>query len=84
MSSFLSFSAGALVPLVPWLFGSGSAAMVSSMVLALITAAVVGVVVSRFTERKRTATVVRQIAFTAIPAAITFAVGSAVGISGAV
>ena len=84
VSSFISFSAGALIPLVPWLFGSGTAAIITSMTVALLTAAGVGVIVSRFTERNRVATVVRQIAFTAIPAAITYAVGSAVGVSGAV
>ena len=83
-SSFVAFSAGALVPLLPWFFASGTAATVTSMVLALVTAAIVGVVISRFTERHRGATVLRQIAFTAIPAAITYAIGSALGVSGAV
>jgi VIT1/CCC1 family predicted Fe2+/Mn2+ transporter len=80
-SSFLSFSVGALVPLVPWLFGGGTAAIVVSLVLALVSAAIVGTIVSRFTEKHRGATVLRQIAFTAIPAAITYAIGSAVGIA---
>lgn len=84
VSSFVSFAAGALVPLVPWYVATGTAAMVASLVVALVTAAVVGIVVSRFTERGRIATILRQIAFTAIPAGITYAIGSAVGISGAV
>jgi VIT1/CCC1 family predicted Fe2+/Mn2+ transporter len=84
VSSFVAFSVGAVVPRVPWLFGSGPAATVLSMTLALLTAAVVGVVVSRFTERHRLATILRQIAFTAVPAAITYAIGSLVGVSGTV
>ena len=84
VSSFVAFSVGALVPLLPWIFGSGTGATVSSMVLALLTAAIVGVVISRFTERHRVATILRQIAFTAVPAAITYAIGSALGVSGAV
>lgn len=84
VSSFFSFAAGAIVPLVPWLVGGGTAAKVTSLALALVAAAIVGVVVSRFTERRRTATVIRQIAFTAIPAGITYAIGSLVGVSGAV
>lgn len=84
VSSFVAFSVGALVPLLPWLFGSGTAATVTSMAVALLTAAIVGVVISRFTERHRVATVLRQIAFTAVPAAITYAIGSALGVSGAV
>lgn len=81
VSSFIGFSIGALVPLVPWFFGGGAAAKLASLILALTTAAIVGVIVSRFTERHRLATVLRQIAFTAIPAAITYAVGSAIGVS---
>ena len=84
VSSFVAFSVGALVPLLPWIFGSGTAATVTSLGLALLTAAVVGVIISRFTERHRLATVLRQIAFTAVPAGITYAIGSAVGVSGAV
>ena len=84
VSSFFSFSAGAIVPLLPWLVATGTAAKVASLLVALVAAAAVGIVISRFTERRRLATVVRQIAFTAIPAGITYAIGSAVGVSGAV
>lgn len=80
VSSFVSFSGGALVPLVPWFFATGTAATVVSLGVALLTAAIVGVVISRFTERARLVTVARQIAFTAVPAAITYAIGSAVGV----
>lgn len=81
VSSFVAFGVGALVPLVPWFFAGGSAATVASLVLALLTAAIVGVVVSRFTERHRLATILRQLAFTAVPAAITYAIGSALGVA---
>jgi VIT1/CCC1 family predicted Fe2+/Mn2+ transporter len=80
VSSFFSFSGGAVVPLLPWVFWSGGGATVATVVVALVCAAIVGIVVSRFTERGRVATVLRQVAFTAVPAAITYAVGSAVGI----
>jgi len=80
VSSFFSFGLGALVPLVPWLFGSGDAATVATVAVAVVCAAVVGAVVSRFTERNRLATVLRQIAFTAVPASVTYAIGSVVGI----
>lgn len=80
VSSFLAFSVGAVIPLVPWFFGGGTGATVATLVVALLAAAIVGFVVSRFTERHRGMTILRQIAFTAIPAAITYAVGSAVGV----
>lgn len=82
VSSFLAFSVGAVVPLVPWLFASGSGAKIASLAVAMLAAAIVGVIVSRFTERNRVQTVLRQLAFTAIPAGITYAIGSAVGVSG--
>ena len=82
VSSLLAFSAGALIPLLPWLRWSGGGATVASLVLALVTSVIVGAVVSRYTERHRVATMLRQLVFTAVPAAITYAVGSLVGVSG--
>jgi VIT1/CCC1 family predicted Fe2+/Mn2+ transporter len=81
VSSFLAFSVGALVPLVPWFFGGGSVAIVASLVLAAITAILVGVATARFTGRPWWRTVLRQLLFTLIPAAVTYAIGSLVGVS---
>jgi VIT1/CCC1 family predicted Fe2+/Mn2+ transporter len=80
VSSFLAFAAGALVPLAPWLFGGGDAAMAGSLVAALVAAVVVGLIVASFTDRSRLRTVARQVAFTVVPAAVTFAIGSIVGV----
>jgi len=76
-SSFFAFAAGAMVPLVPWFVLSGTAAIVTSLSLAAVVAVAVGMLTSRYTGRSRAKTVARQLAFTIIPAAITFAVGSA-------
>jgi len=81
VSSFVAFSAGAVVPLVPWFFGGGDAAILASLALAAIVAVVVGVATARFTERSTVKTVLRQLAFTMVPAAITYAIGSAVGVT---
>lgn len=81
LSSFLAFSAGAVIPLLPWLAGGGGGATLASIVLAFVTAVIVGAIVARYTERHRLATVLRQVAFTAVPAAITYAIGSAVGVA---
>lgn len=80
-SSFFAFSAGAVVPLVPWFFGGGDAAIVASLVLAAVVAVAVGLATARFTERSWWKTVLRQLAFTMVPAAITYAIGSAVGVN---
>ena len=42
---------------------------------------VIGVVVARFTDRPWTRTVSRQVAFTAVPAALTYAIGTLVGVN---
>jgi VIT1/CCC1 family predicted Fe2+/Mn2+ transporter len=80
-SSFVAFGFGAVVPLVPWIWGSGTAALVSSIVAALVVAIVIGVVIARFTDRPASRAVARQVLFTAVPAALTYAIGSVVGVS---
>jgi VIT1/CCC1 family predicted Fe2+/Mn2+ transporter len=79
-SSLAAFAVGAIVPLVPWFFGSGTAAIIASMALAIVAAIAVGIVTARLTERPAARVAARQLAFTVIPAAITFAIGSAVGV----
>ncbi|MBW3579662.1 MAG: VIT1/CCC1 transporter family protein [Actinobacteria bacterium] len=78
--SFASFSFGALVPLVPWFVGSGKGAMLASLVLAVALAVAVGGAIGRFTGRPRLRTVARQVVFTLVPAALTYAIGALVGV----
>jgi VIT1/CCC1 family predicted Fe2+/Mn2+ transporter len=80
-SSLVAFSIGALVPLIPWFVGGGDAAVVASLVLATLAAIVVGTVTARLTERPAVRMVARQLLFTLVPAALTFAIGSLVGVS---
>ena len=80
-SSFTAFSVGAVVPLVPWFLGSGTWAIAASLTAAVLAAVAVGVAIGRFTGRPLVRTVSRQVVFTLVPAALTFAVGSAVGVS---
>jgi VIT1/CCC1 family predicted Fe2+/Mn2+ transporter len=79
-SSLGAFSVGALVPLLPWFFGGGDAAVVASLVLAVLAAVAVGVVIARLTERPAPLMVGRQVLFTLVPAALTYAIGSLVGV----
>lgn len=79
-ASFVTFGIGALVPLVPWLIGSGAGATVASIVLGLVAAVVVGVALANFTNRSRLYTAGRQVLFTAVPAAVTWLVGWAIGV----
>ena len=79
MSSFVAFTVGAVVPLLPWFFGGHGGAIVASLVLALVAAVAVGVAIARFTERPAAVVAGRQIVFTMVPAAITYAIGYLVG-----
>jgi vacuolar iron transporter family protein len=79
-SSFVSFSVGALVPLVPWFVTSGNAAKLASLVLGVLAAVVVGWLIGRSTDRPITRAIVRQVVFTVVPALITFGIGNALGV----
>jgi VIT1/CCC1 family predicted Fe2+/Mn2+ transporter len=78
-ASFVTFAVGAFIPLLPWLIGSGTAAIVASVVLSAVAAVIVGVVLARFTERPVIPSALRQLAVTAIAAGVTYAVGRAIG-----
>lgn len=80
VSSFFAFTAGAVVPLVPWFVASGTAAVVASLVLAVLAAAAIGIALSRFTGRSPVFSAARQVAIATVAAGVTFAVGSIVGV----
>lgn len=80
-SSFAAFCAGAVIPLAPWFVTSGGAATIASLVAALVAAVVIGVVIARFTERPPLRVAARQLAFTAVPAALTYSIGTMVGVN---
>lgn len=82
VSSFLCFAVGAILPLLPWFFMSGGGAVVASIVLGAIGSLAVGIALARFTGRSVARSAVRQLLWAAVPAAITYGVGSLVGIEG--
>jgi VIT1/CCC1 family predicted Fe2+/Mn2+ transporter len=79
-SSFVAFAIGALVPLLPWFVGSGTAATVASVVLGVVASAVVGALLARFTGRSAFFSAGRQVAIAAIAGTVTFTVGHLVGV----
>jgi VIT1/CCC1 family predicted Fe2+/Mn2+ transporter len=83
LSSFVAFSIGAVVPLMPWFFAHGNGAVVASVVLGAISAIVVGLALSRFTGRSMLRSAVRFVGLAALAAAVTYAVGRAVGVRSA-
>lgn len=78
-SSFVAFGVGAILPLIPWFFLEGNAAMIASVIVGLVSAAFVGVLLARFTERSAVKTAARQVTWATGACAITFAIGSLLG-----
>ncbi len=78
-ASFVTFALGAFIPLAPWLFTSGTTAIVLSVVLGAVASLAVGVVLARYTERPVVVSALRQLAVTVVAAGVTFGVGKAIG-----
>jgi VIT1/CCC1 family predicted Fe2+/Mn2+ transporter len=80
-TSFGSFGVGALVPVLPWFFASGTVAIVSSIVVGALAAVVIGVLLARFTERPVVPSALRQLGIAALAAGVPYLIGSAVGVT---
>jgi VIT1/CCC1 family predicted Fe2+/Mn2+ transporter/rubrerythrin len=80
-SSFVAFAVGALVPLTPFLLGSGLPALVAALGLSFGALFLVGAGVSVFTGRNLFFSGFRQVAIGAVAAAVTYAVGTLIGAS---
>jgi VIT1/CCC1 family predicted Fe2+/Mn2+ transporter len=80
ISSFISFAFGALIPLIPWFFASGSPAVIASVGLGAVSALAIGWTVAIFTDRSRIRSALRQLAIAAVAAAVTYGIGSAIGV----
>jgi VIT1/CCC1 family predicted Fe2+/Mn2+ transporter len=82
MGSFVAFAIGALLPVIPFLFGSASApVIVASASISAIATFAVGVGVSLFTGKSPLYSGGRQVALAAAAAAVTFLIGRVIGVS---
>jgi len=83
IGSFVAFAVGAIVPVVPFFFGAsaGLPFVVASAGLAAVAAFGVGASLSLFTGRHPLLSGGRQVALGAVAAALTFAIGRAIGVS---
>lgn len=77
--SFVAFAVGAAVPLAPWFFAGGNGAVVASIAVGLLAAALVGVVLAMFTERSKFVSAVRQVSLAAAACGLTYGIGSLLG-----
>jgi len=79
--SFLSFAAGALIPLVPFLFGRGPSTLVVSIGFTGLSLFCVGSTLSLFTGRSALRGGVRMLLIGAAAGALTFAIGRLLGVT---
>ncbi|HLY13470.1 MAG TPA: VIT1/CCC1 transporter family protein [Candidatus Limnocylindrales bacterium] len=79
--SLVAFAAGAAVPVLPYLVGSGAVAFGVSIVLSLAAMFVVGIAISLLTGRSALFSGARQVGIGALAAAVTFLVGKLIGVA---
>jgi VIT1/CCC1 family predicted Fe2+/Mn2+ transporter len=89
IGSFLAFAAGAIVPVLPFIFAPSSESVaagyvVASAVLAGLALFAVGASLSLFTGRSALKSGLRQLGLGAAAAALTYGIGRVIGVSTAV
>ena len=82
IGSFIAFTLGALVPVVPYLITSGPAAFWASLAASLVALFLLGLGVSQFTHRHPVRSGVRQLLLGLVAAVVTYGVGTLLGASG--
>ena len=80
VGSFLAFTLGAAIPLIPFLLFSGGPAFYLSLGASLAALGLLGYGISRLTHRPAAWSAVRQILLGGVAAAVTYAVGSLIGV----
>ena len=81
IASFAAFAAGAILPVIPWFFGSSTPFFVASVIVGGLGMFAVGASVSLFTGRHFFFAGMRQLLIGSGAAAVTFAIGKAIGVS---
>lgn len=82
IGSFVAFAIGALLPVIPFFFGSASTPVIAiSAAISTVATFAVGAGVSLFTGRSMLYSGARQVALAAAAATVTFAIGRVIGVS---
>ena len=80
-SSFAAFAAGALLPLVPFFFWRGDAALLGAVGVTAVALFAVGATISLFTGRSAFASGARMLAIGATAGATTYLIGKLLGVT---
>ena len=81
VSSFVLFALGAVIPVIPFFFTSGLTGIIASTVLSSLGLFLIGAAITLFTGRSIWYSGLRQVLFGLAAAAITFGIGSLIGVS---
>ncbi len=81
--SFIAFTTGAFIPLVPYLLGAGMPAFAASLSVSLVTLALLGAAIAGLTRRPAWYGALRQVCLGAVAAGFTYAVGLVIGVRAA-
>ena len=79
--SFIFFFCGAIIPVLPFFFSSGSNAILLSIGASAIGLFVIGAAITLFTGKNVWMSGIRQVLFGLAAAAITFGIGKLIGVS---
>ncbi len=79
--SFVAFCIGAVIPVIPFLFGGGTMVLLTSFVASLVGLFVLGALVSLLSGRNMIFSGMRQVCIGAAAAIVTFIVGSLIGVN---
>ena len=81
ITSFVMFTAGAILPVIPWLFVGGAWGVALSVLLSAAGLLLVGATITLFTGRGALYSAARMLVFGLVAAAITFGIGRIIGAS---
>jgi vacuolar iron transporter family protein len=79
--SFLSFAGGALIPLFPFLFSTGTSALIASIALTAVALFSVGATLSLFIGRRALTGGLRMLAIGGGAGALTYLIGTLLGVT---
>ncbi len=78
-ASFVLFSIGAVIPLIPYFITSGTTALVSAICCAALGLFVIGTLITLLTGRSALFSGTRQLCFGLLAAGVTFGLGRLIG-----
>lgn len=81
ITSFILFAVGAIIPVIPFFFVSGQAAILWSAVGSAIGLFIIGAAITLFTGKNVWYSGFRQVMFGLLAAAVTYGIGHFIGVS---